>query len=435
MHTVSGAIFFLSAAGYFAPDPFPLFRSCMNHWKNGFFFIDRRAIPDYMSWRLLNSAIDDPKPLADSYNWEDVRRLSVHFVNLQDIPEGVLVLSGLSRVWKSQTCDLVLRGADGNVMGIHDFLCLFEWIGVEDLTVGTLSAKVLAKADSLKKRKALLSEAASSHNQSGGSAPSATKGPNARDDRGKAIMTDAAVAPTRTVGRSRSGDASAASFRDVSGDAIHRDFFPFSPGPYYATYSEGGIAGNFMDQFPTPGEMVQIKALTDDQLNAKMSDLHYLMMSHGGIYWPGKEQKKKIKFLTKNLDQLNADVTRLTSALNQATVVKVEQDAEILRLKASPLELVSFFVVVFKAWFGSFFLVTNLAELKLSSFLWLPVLVLSLGLGCIGLQKTNVPAPKDTRTSPHVMKDSTVVPVSSSLELPSKADPSFSAAVPEQNEE
>ncbi|GJS95249.1 hypothetical protein Tco_0802217 [Tanacetum coccineum] len=31
---------------------------------------------------------------------------------------------------------------------------------------------------------------------------------------------------------------------DVSGDAIHADFFPFSAGPYYATYPEGGVAGN-----------------------------------------------------------------------------------------------------------------------------------------------------------------------------------------------
>ncbi|GJY91914.1 hypothetical protein Tco_0507696, partial [Tanacetum coccineum] len=35
------------------------------------------------------------------------------------------------RVWKSRTYDLVLRGADGNVMGIHDFLCLPEWTGAE----------------------------------------------------------------------------------------------------------------------------------------------------------------------------------------------------------------------------------------------------------------------------------------------------------------
>ncbi|GKB69817.1 hypothetical protein Tco_0931229, partial [Tanacetum coccineum] len=101
-------------------------RSCMKHWKNGFFFIDRRAIPDYMSWRHPSSAIDDPRPLAGSFNIDDVRRLSAHIVKLMDIPEGFLVLSGLIRVWKSQTCDSILR-----VMGIYDFLCLPEWTGDE----------------------------------------------------------------------------------------------------------------------------------------------------------------------------------------------------------------------------------------------------------------------------------------------------------------
>nr|GEV71990.1 hypothetical protein [Tanacetum cinerariifolium] len=34
------------------------------------------------------------------------------------------------------------------------------------------------------------------------------------------------------------------SFRDVSGDALHEDFFHFFVGPYYVTYPEGGVAGN-----------------------------------------------------------------------------------------------------------------------------------------------------------------------------------------------
>nr|GFD60988.1 hypothetical protein [Tanacetum cinerariifolium] len=41
-----------------------------------------------------------------------------------------LVLSGLSHVRKSRVCEM-LRGADGNVIGIHDFLCLLEWTGVK----------------------------------------------------------------------------------------------------------------------------------------------------------------------------------------------------------------------------------------------------------------------------------------------------------------
>nr|GEY14776.1 hypothetical protein [Tanacetum cinerariifolium] len=97
-------------------------RSCMKNWKSGFFFIDQRAIPDYMAWRHPSAAIDDPRPVVGSYNMADVRLLSAHVIRLRDMPEGVLVLSGLSRVWKSHVCDLVLRDVDGNVMGIHDFL-------------------------------------------------------------------------------------------------------------------------------------------------------------------------------------------------------------------------------------------------------------------------------------------------------------------------
>ncbi|GJR87681.1 hypothetical protein Tco_0211692 [Tanacetum coccineum] len=108
-----------------------LCRSLQIEPTSGFFFIDRRAILDAMVWRHLDAAIDDPRPTAGSFNMADVRRLSAHVIKLRDMPEGVLVLSGLSHIWKSRVCDLVLRGADGNVMGIHDFLCLPEWTGVE----------------------------------------------------------------------------------------------------------------------------------------------------------------------------------------------------------------------------------------------------------------------------------------------------------------
>nr|GEY34953.1 transposase (putative), gypsy type [Tanacetum cinerariifolium] len=56
---------------------------------------------------LNKSAIDDPKPVAGSYRMAGVRRLSARVVKLMEMPVGVLVLSGLSHVWKSQTCDPV----------------------------------------------------------------------------------------------------------------------------------------------------------------------------------------------------------------------------------------------------------------------------------------------------------------------------------------
>ncbi|GJX87550.1 hypothetical protein Tco_0339564 [Tanacetum coccineum] len=43
---------------------------------------------------------------------------------LHDILEGVLVQSGLSRVWRNPMCDPMLRRSDNTVMSIHDFLCM-----------------------------------------------------------------------------------------------------------------------------------------------------------------------------------------------------------------------------------------------------------------------------------------------------------------------
>ncbi|GKF52017.1 hypothetical protein Tco_0148484, partial [Tanacetum coccineum] len=56
-----------------------------------------------------------------------------------------------------------------------------------------------------------------------------------------------------------------------------------------------------------------------------------------------KERKKKIKSLTKSLDNLHAEVARLSAALNQATVLEAEKNEEILRLKTTPPEFASFF--------------------------------------------------------------------------------------------
>ncbi|GKE34917.1 hypothetical protein Tco_1454239 [Tanacetum coccineum] len=225
------------------------------------------------------------------------------------------------------------------------------------------------------------------------------------------IMTDAAGALSGSASHPRPSSSPTPSFRDLFRDAIHRDFFPFSPGPYYALYPEGGVAGfcefsheewdapyqstlsvltkevfkdpvvckTIVNQFLTPGEMVWIKALSNDQLTTKMSVLHYLMMSHGGellAQYRGllqshhdlkkqvtelndrlsssdvafvkakpkrKDRKKKIKSLSKKLDTLTAEVAHLSASLNQATILEVERYAEILRLKASPSEFTSLF--------------------------------------------------------------------------------------------
>ncbi|GJW47808.1 hypothetical protein Tco_0079454 [Tanacetum coccineum] len=431
-----------------------LFRVFQTLCKQGdWFSFSKRRAPSLVFWRHPDATIDDPRPAAGSFNMDDVRRLSAHVIKLRDMPEGVLVLSGLSRVWKSHVCDPVLQGADGNVMGIHDFLCLPEWTGAEDLAAGSPSSKIVAKAEASLKQKASTSGATSSHvakctrsalAQSSGSTtrhslfvgdddksdddacveipletplrfaaviPSSgnqggsSAAPTAEDSRGKGVMVDDAATPSVGASRLRPSSRPTPSFRNVSGDAIHIDFFSFFADPYYATYPVDGVAGNckftrdewdalyrptfrvltkevfkdpvvcktIVDQFPTPGEMVRVESFSDDQLNAKMSVLHCMMMSHGGELLAryrglnqshheyvlsidsrlkgyeekskakGKERKKKIKSLTKSVDNLHSEVARLSTALNQATFLEAEKDEEILRLKTTPPEFSSFF--------------------------------------------------------------------------------------------
>nr|GEZ46819.1 hypothetical protein [Tanacetum cinerariifolium] len=69
---------------------------------------------DAMVWRHPDAAIDDLRPVASSFNMADVRRLIAQVIKLRDMPEGVLFLSGLSRVWKNYFCDPMLRGVDEN---------------------------------------------------------------------------------------------------------------------------------------------------------------------------------------------------------------------------------------------------------------------------------------------------------------------------------
>ncbi|GKD21829.1 hypothetical protein Tco_1223532 [Tanacetum coccineum] len=222
-------------------------RSCMKHWKSGLFLIDRRAIPDSMVWRHLSVTIDDPRPAVGSFIMAGVHRLSVHVITLRDMLEGVLVLSGLSCVWKSRICDLSFPfyytpPATADVVILDPTS--------EDLDVGTPSAKIFAKAEASQKQKASTSVATSSHvakrtrsalaqlsgsttrrglfidvsnNESYDDDDTCVKISLAPED----IMVDDDAAPSIGVSRSRPPSGPAPSFRDVSGDAIHTDFFPF----------------------------------------------------------------------------------------------------------------------------------------------------------------------------------------------------------------
>ncbi|GKB22606.1 hypothetical protein Tco_0862007 [Tanacetum coccineum] len=71
--------------------------SSLKKWKNKFFLIDRRAIPDHLTWRHSCSCVLDDLP-SDGYDRNDVQRLCARLICLREMREEVLVCSGLSSV-------------------------------------------------------------------------------------------------------------------------------------------------------------------------------------------------------------------------------------------------------------------------------------------------------------------------------------------------
>ncbi|GJX08164.1 hypothetical protein Tco_0196096 [Tanacetum coccineum] len=160
-----GDWFSFAKRGGSAPVCMEVTKSGLKQWKEKKFLIDRRAIPFHMPWRHPDSCITDKVPT--SFNQDHVDRLKAHIVKLRDIPEGVLVRSGLSRVWRNPMCDPVLRRSDNTAMSIHDFLCMpsLEKATVRDephelgtsilsrVAVTRPDRNVVAKADHAAKRK------------------------------------------------------------------------------------------------------------------------------------------------------------------------------------------------------------------------------------------------------------------------------------------
>ncbi|GKB36380.1 hypothetical protein Tco_0881322 [Tanacetum coccineum] len=280
--------------------------------------IDRKAVPDSMVWTYPSAMIDDPRPAAGSFSMADVHHLSVHVIKLRDMPKGVLVLSS-AEVQEEPHHDI------RPTLQRLPFYCtppaaadaVIPDPTPEDLVVGTPSAKILAKAKAFQKRKTSTSDdfdnesgddddayvqiplvtpicsavvIPSSGNQGGSSAAPAAEGPSTRDSQGKGIMVDDAAAPSVGASRPRPSSSPAPSFKDVSRDAIHTDFFSFSVGPYYDAYPEGGVVGNCdftHEEWDAPYRPT-FRVLTRKSLRlllfltTKMSVLHCMMMSHGG---------------------------------------------------------------------------------------------------------------------------------------------------------
>ncbi|GKD20815.1 hypothetical protein Tco_1222518, partial [Tanacetum coccineum] len=289
---------------------------------SGFFFIDRQVISDAMFWRHPNAAIDDLRPAAGSFNMADVRRLSAH----------------TSAEVQEEPC-----------LDVRQTLQRLPFYCTPPAAVETII-------------------------------PDSTLEDLAVDSWGKGVMVDDAAASSFGVSPPRpSSDlflhvrmCPVMPFIRISFLALLVHTMPPIP-KVVLLGTDPTVCKTVVDQFPTPGEMVRVESLSDDQLTAKMSVLHCMMMSHSSELLAryrglnqshheyvlsadsrlkgyeekskakGKERKKKIKSLGKSLDNLHAEVARLSTALNKATILEAERDEEILRLKTTPPEFSSLF--------------------------------------------------------------------------------------------
>ncbi|GKE17204.1 hypothetical protein Tco_1424781, partial [Tanacetum coccineum] len=101
--------------------------SSLKKWKDKFLLIDRRAIPDYLTWRHSCSCVSDDLP-TDGYDRNDVEQLCARLICLPKMRDEVLVRYGLSSVWFNKECDLVFQRIDDNAeMSIYDFMTLPSW--------------------------------------------------------------------------------------------------------------------------------------------------------------------------------------------------------------------------------------------------------------------------------------------------------------------
>nr|GEX75275.1 hypothetical protein [Tanacetum cinerariifolium] len=107
--------------------------SSLKKWKDKFFLIDRRGIPEYLTRRHSYSCVSDDLP-TDGYDQNDMERLCARLIHLCEMREEMLVRSGLCRrVIISIPCLLFLLVCVDRCftfyaeMSIYDFMTLPSW--------------------------------------------------------------------------------------------------------------------------------------------------------------------------------------------------------------------------------------------------------------------------------------------------------------------
>ncbi|GJZ32515.1 hypothetical protein Tco_0577951 [Tanacetum coccineum] len=355
-------------------------KSGLKLWKEKIFLIERRAIPFHMPWRHPDSCIKDKVPT--NFNQNRVDQLKDHIVKLRDISEGVLVRSGLSRVWRNPMCDPVLRRFDNTVMSIHDFLCMLsldkatvreEPHGLDTSILGRVADRTTSPAPAAKKTRSIqkVSGAGSSGLAAGDGVEQTDDGildDDGQRDRSEFAMED--IGNLNDVSQGVSEDVSSpaqeampapdtqpldadagadeiasdgnvdpyyeARVSNTAGDVLERDLLPFVLGPYYIPYpyDEGSgklymdpkVCMTALDRFPTPAETYRLRELSLVELSDRMSTQTI------------KKQRADLKQQSESTVRANEEVSRKYRNERDALAIEKEKIEEELVGTKSQLE-------------------------------------------------------------------------------------------------
>ncbi|GKC52270.1 hypothetical protein Tco_1075015, partial [Tanacetum coccineum] len=99
--------------------------SSLKGWKKKFFLIDRRAIPDAMPWRHIDTNLRDDFPTH--YNENDDARLAEFVVPFRPPPRHLLYVCGLNMTYRHPKLAYNIKDKDGNVITMDAFLKLLVW--------------------------------------------------------------------------------------------------------------------------------------------------------------------------------------------------------------------------------------------------------------------------------------------------------------------
>ncbi|GJX47679.1 hypothetical protein Tco_0272869 [Tanacetum coccineum] len=305
-----------------------------------------------------------------------LKYFKAHIVKLHDIPEGVLVRYGLSRVWRNPVCDPVLRCSDNTVMSIYDFLCMpslhnvtireephelgtsILGIVVDRTTspapVGTAipraSLEEIAVTRPDPKRDGLEFALESNesltdvspdkeveHYQELSEASGGLLGPVFTH-----LMEAMPTPDTQPLDADAGSDEIAsdgnvdlyyeARVSNIAGDVLEIDLIPFVLGLYYIPYpyDEGSgklykdpkVCKTALDRFPTPVETHRLRELSSVELSDQMSVLQCQLITHESM-------------LNARYDYSLRNVERLAKRCAQQTQTIKKQGADLKQQKES----------------------------------------------------------------------------------------------------